>query len=56
MALRSALKAVGEGANMTLDASMRLEAALFGVTCASGDAAEGCQAFLEKRDAEFRHR
>ena len=56
VALRAALKAVGEGANMTLDASMRLEAALFGVTCASADAAEGCQAFLEKRDAAFKHR
>jgi len=56
VALRSALKAVGEGANMPLDASLRLEAALFGVTCASADAAEGCRAFLEKREARFEHR
>lgn len=55
VALRAALKSVGEGANMTPDAAMRLEAALFGVTCASEDAAEGCRAFLEKRDADFRH-
>jgi enoyl-CoA hydratase len=56
VAVRAALKAVGEGANMTPDAAVRLEAALFGVTCASADAAEGCQAFLEKRAASFEHR
>ena len=56
VAVRAALKAVGEGANMTPDASVRLEAALFGVACASADAAEGCRAFLEKRKPEFTHR
>jgi enoyl-CoA hydratase len=56
VAIRAALKAVNEGAGMTPDASVRLEAALFGVTCASADAAEGCRAFLEKRDADFQHR
>ncbi|HOX25129.1 MAG TPA: enoyl-CoA hydratase-related protein [Candidatus Krumholzibacteria bacterium] len=56
VALRAALKAVNEGAGMSADAAVRLEAALFGVTCASADAAEGCQAFLAKRPPEFRHR
>jgi len=56
VAMRAALKAVGEGAGMTPDAAVRLEAALFGVTCASEDAAEGCRAFLEKRDPGFEHR
>jgi enoyl-CoA hydratase len=56
VAMRAGLKAVVEGANMTPDASVRLEAALFGVTCASDDAREGCRAFLEKREATFRHR
>ncbi|MEZ4387552.1 MAG: enoyl-CoA hydratase-related protein [Candidatus Krumholzibacteriia bacterium] len=56
VAVRAALKAVNEGANMGPDAAVRLEAALFGVACASEDAAEGCRAFLAKRDAEFRHR
>lgn len=56
VAIRSALKAVGEGANMSPDAAMNLEIALFGVTCASDDATEGCEAFLQKRDPEYRHR
>lgn len=50
VALRAALGTLGGSATMAL------EAALFGVTCASEDAAEGCQAFLEKREAAFRHR
>jgi enoyl-CoA hydratase len=56
VAVRAALKAVHEGAGMTLDAAVRLEAALFGVTCASADAAEGCRAFLAKREPDFTHR
>jgi len=56
VALRSALKAVHEGAGMPPDLAVRLEAALFGVTCASADAAEGCQAFLAKRAPRFTHR
>jgi len=55
VALRAALKAVNEGAGMAPDAAVRLEAALFGVVCSSHDAAEGCRAFLEKRNAEYRH-
>jgi enoyl-CoA hydratase/carnithine racemase len=50
VALRAALGALGGGSTMAL------EAALFGVACTSEDAAEGCQAFLEKREAAFRHR
>ncbi len=56
VAVRMALQAIGEGADLTLDAAVRLEAALFGVACASEDAAEGCQAFLAKREAVFKHR
>ena len=52
--LRLALKAVGEGLNMTLDSGCRLEAALFGVAGGSADAHEGCSAFLQKRKPEFK--
>ncbi len=56
VAIRAALKSVVEGAAMPPDAAVRLEAAHFGLACASADAGEGCRAFLEKRDPEFRHR
>lgn len=56
VAVRAALKAVNEGAGMTPDLSVRLEAALFGVTAASADAGEGCAAFLAKREPVFQHR
>jgi len=54
--LRYALKSMGEGLNMTLDAGCRHEAALFGVVGGLADAAEGCRAFMEKRKPEFRDR
>lgn len=51
---RGALKAVSEGLNLPPDGGCRLEAATFGVVAASADAAEGCQAFLDKRPPVFR--
>jgi len=53
LTLRVALKAVGEGMEMTQAGGCRLEAALFGVCGASADAREGCAAFLEKRKPAF---
>jgi len=54
--VRLALKAVNEGLGCDLDDGCRLEAALFGVAGATEDAAEGCRAFIEKRDPVFRDR
>jgi enoyl-CoA hydratase len=51
---RIALKAVGEGLEMTQAGGCRLEAALFGVCGSSHDAKEGCAAFLAKRKPDFR--
>ncbi len=56
LTLRLALRAVGEGLQMTQDRGCGLEAALFGVAAASDDAREGCNAFLEKRKPEFKDR
>jgi enoyl-CoA hydratase len=54
LTLRVALKAVGEGLEMTQAGGCRLEAALFGVCGSSADAQEGCAAFLEKRKPDFK--
>ncbi|HPF71799.1 MAG TPA: enoyl-CoA hydratase-related protein, partial [Candidatus Krumholzibacteria bacterium] len=54
LALRAALQAVAGGLETGLAGGCRLEAGLFGVCGASGDAREGCTAFLEKRKAVFR--
>ncbi len=50
---RLALRAVGEGLQMPQSGGCGLEASLFGVAAASGDAREGCAAFLEKRKPKF---
>lgn len=51
---RAALKAVAEGLNLPADDGCRVEAVHFGMVAASMDAAEGCQAFLEKRPPVFK--
>ena len=56
LALRYALQAVHEGLEMTLAEGLALEAALFGLTCATEDMREGTRAFLEKRKPVFRGR
>lgn len=56
VALRYALRAVHEGLQMTLDEGLSLEAALFGLTCATEDMREGTRAFIEKRKPSFRGR
>jgi enoyl-CoA hydratase len=54
LAVRAAMQAVDHGLDGGLEAGCRMEAALFGLLCATGDMREGLSAFLEKRKAEFK--
>jgi enoyl-CoA hydratase len=51
-----AMEAVNHGMEMPLKEGLYLEAALFGVICATEDKNEGTTAFLEKRAANFKGR
>ena len=53
LAVQYAMEAVNKGMEMTLAEGLFLEAALFGVCCATEDKKEGTAAFLEKRAAKF---
>jgi len=53
LAVQYVMEAVNKGMEMTLAEGLFLEAALFGVCCATEDKAEGTAAFLEKRPARF---
>ncbi len=54
LAVQYAMEAVNKGMEMTLAEGLFLEAALFGVCCATEDKKEGTAAFLEKRTAAFK--
>jgi len=54
LAVQYAMEAVNKGMEMTLAEGLFLEAALFGVCCATEDKKEGTTAFLEKRAAGFK--
>jgi enoyl-CoA hydratase/carnithine racemase len=54
LAVQYAMEAVNKGMEMTLAEGLFLEAALFGVCCATSDKTEGTSAFLEKRPASFK--
>ena len=56
LALRYALQAVHDGLQMTQEEGLSMEAALFGLTCATEDMREGTRAFVEKRKPSFRGR
>ena len=56
LAVRNCLDAVNQGLEMTLEAGLEHEAALFALCCATGDKNEGTRAFLEKRAAQFKGR
>lgn len=53
VAVRLAIEAVHRGLNLSSHEAQSLEAALFGLCCATRDMKEGTQAFLEKRPARF---
>src|SRR5207249_3805776 len=56
LAVRSALRAIHEGAELGLREGLDLEARLFGELCDSEDKKEGTSAFLEKRQPRFQNR
>ena len=53
LAIEKCLEAVHAGYDLPLRQALDLEAALFGICCATEDKAEGTKAFLEKRTAEW---
>lgn len=53
LAVSFCLEAVRQGADMSLDQGLALEASLFGLVCSTADMKEGTRAFLEKRAARF---
>jgi enoyl-CoA hydratase len=53
LAISAAKRAIVDGARLTLDDGLALEALLFGQTVTSDDFREGSQAFLDKRPAVF---
>jgi len=53
LAVKFTMEAIERGIEMPLEEGLFLEAALFGVACATEDMREGTRAFLEKRPAAF---
>src|SRR3954464_9212033 len=53
LAVQYTMEAVNHGMEMSLSDGLYLEAALFGICCATEDKNEGTRAFLEKRAAKF---
>ncbi|OLC54674.1 MAG: hypothetical protein AUH92_03490 [Acidobacteria bacterium 13_1_40CM_4_69_4] len=56
LALRYAIQAVHDGLQMTMAEGLAMEAALFGLSCATEDMREGTRAFVEKRKPTFKGR
>jgi enoyl-CoA hydratase/carnithine racemase len=56
LAVQYAMEAINRGMDMALAEGQFVEAALFGVCCATEDKKEGTSAFLEKRAAAFKGR
>ena len=56
VALTQALRAIEEGAELSLEQGLAMEAKAFGVVTSSEDSREGVKAFLEKRQPKFQDR
>lgn len=52
-ALQSIMTVIDDGYNLSLEEATEVEAAFFGLCCATKDKREGVSAFLEKRNAVF---
>ncbi len=53
LAVKYAIEALDRGLEVSLEEGLRIEADLFGLSCATEDMKEGTQAFIEKRKANF---
>ncbi len=56
LAIRYCMEAIERGVELPQEEGLFLEAALFGLCCATEDMREGTRAFLEKRPAQFKGR
>jgi enoyl-CoA hydratase len=56
LALAYSIEAINHGLDRTLAEGLKLEAEIFGRSCATEDFREGAKAFIEKRKADFRGR
>ncbi len=56
LAVKYAIEALDRGLEVSMEEGLRIEADLFGLSCATEDMKEGTKAFLEKRKAEFKGR
>lgn len=54
VAVKLALEAIHHGLNMSLEEGVQLEANLFGMCFSTEDMKEGTQAFIEKREPQFK--
>jgi enoyl-CoA hydratase len=52
-ALKSIMTVIDQGYDLSLPDALELEAAHFGLCCATADKQEGVKAFIEKRGAAF---
>jgi enoyl-CoA hydratase len=54
LSVRYVMEAVNKGLEVSTQEGSFIEAALFGILCATEDKVEGTRAFLEKRPAQFK--